>query len=182
MNKLKFLAWPLYITGFAVVFFPALEFVVTIWPLSPSILSWRFGAVGLLSRSLLTPMVGVAMVFSTAVLLDHKWVRRAATLLALVGSVVLLIAIGMFLLDLLQFRNQVRAEASTAYDVSSGVALLKLLICTVILVTFGMSGVRVGRREGHKRTRHSTPAGLVSSRMQQETGESGRNKVASSHD
>ena len=161
MNQYKHLAWPIYLTGSVIIFFPALEFVLTIWPLSPGILSWRFGAVGLLARSLLTPLVGLALIFAVAVFLEHVWVQRVVSGLGFAGSAILLMVTALFALDLLQFRNQVRAEASTAYDVSSGVALMKLLAVSIVLLVFGVSGRRVARRAAAKEPRRPTPAALV---------------------
>jgi hypothetical protein len=160
MKEYRNLAWPFYLTGLVIIVVPAVEFVLTVSPLSPSILSWRYGAVGLLSRSIMTPMVGVVVIFGTAVLLEHTWVQRGVMVLGFVGCAVLLLAIAMFALDLLQFRNQVRAEARTAYNAASAVALMKLLAGTVVLLAFGVGGLRTARHAAARR-RRSAPAPLI---------------------
>jgi hypothetical protein len=170
MESYKNLAWPLYLTGLVIIGFPALEFFLTILPLSPSILSWRFGAMGLLARSILIPLLGLALIYGTAVVLNHVWMLRVVAIVALVGAVLLLPAMGLFALDMLQLRNEVRAEASAAYDASSVVALMRLFACCVVLVAFGLSSWKNARRKGGKKDRKSGPSALVSSRGTSQKG------------
>ena len=169
MKSYKNLAWPFYLTGLVIIIFPAVEYVLTIWPLSFGVISWRFGAVGLLTRAIMTPMVGLALVFGTAVLLEHTWVQRGVAVLGIAGTAVLILAVVMFTLDLFQFRNQVRPEASLAYDVSSGMALTKLFAGTIVLLSFGLSALRMVRRAGGKKSRRSAPATLVARPSKSET-------------
>ena len=159
------LAWPFYLTGLAIVVFPALEFVLTILPLSPTILSWRYGAVGLLARSSLTPLVGLVIILGTATFLEHVWVQRAVTVVGLVGAAAFLLATLLFALDLVQFRGEVREAAKRAYDASGTVVLLKLLVESGVLAAFGASGRLLTRRAAAHAARHAAhhaaPAPLV---------------------
>jgi hypothetical protein len=161
MKQHHHLAWPLYLTGLMVVVFPAVEFVLTVWPLSPGVLSWRYGTVGLLSRSIMTPMVGLAIILATATLLERTWVQRAVSVLGFVGAAALLLALGLFALDLLQFRNQVRPAAKTAFDVSSVMAVMKLFAGAVVLLAFGVSGRAMVRRAAAREPHRSAPAPLI---------------------
>ncbi len=161
MREYRHLAWPFYLMGLAIIIVPMVEFVLTVSPLSPTIVSWRYGAVGLLSRSIMTPMVGLVVIFGTAVLLEHHRVQRGVMVLGFVGAVVLLLALGVFALDLLQLRRQVRPDAKTAYDVASATALLKLFAVTAVLLAFGVSGLKMVRRTSARR-HHASTAPLVS--------------------
>ncbi len=161
MKHYRHLAWPFYLTGLAFILLPAAEVVVAILPLSPSVLSWRVGAVGLLGRSVLTPLVGMVIVLGTAVLLEHVLVQRAVTVLAFAGAAAFLVLAGLFALDLLQFRGEVREAARRAFDASSVLALLKLLAATAILAAYGLSGRLLLRHARAHAAYHAAPSPLV---------------------
>jgi hypothetical protein len=110
------------------------------------VVSWRFGAVGLLVRAIMTPLVGLAVVFGTAVLLEHRRVLRLVSVLSWVGAATLVVLMGVFGLDLVEFRGLVRPESSLAFDTSGGMVLAKLLAVSAVLSTFGVSGSRAARR------------------------------------
>ena len=154
MKEHPHIAWPLYLTGLVIIAFPLLEFVLTVWPPSPGVLSWRFGTAGLLGRSIMTPMVGLVILFATASYLGHTGVRRAVMVLGFAGTAVLLLAAGLFTLDLVQFRAQVRAGAKAAYDVSSVVTLLKFFAAAAVFLAFGLSGLRSLRHSRAEERRH----------------------------
>lgn len=161
MNRYRGLAWPFYLTGLAIIAFPALEFILTILPVSPTVLSWRYGTVGLLARSALTPMVGLVIILGTATLLEHVWVQRAVMVVGMVAAAAFLLTAALFVLDLLQFRVDIRAAAKRAYDASSAVVLLKLLGESCVLAAFGASGRRLTRRAAAHAAHHGAPASLV---------------------
>lgn len=161
MDRYRRLAWPFYLTGLAIVAFPAMEFVLSILPLSATVLSWRVGVAGLLARSSLTPLVGLVIILGTATLLEHRWVQRAVMVVAMLGAVAYLLTALLFVLDLLQFRVDVRQIAKRAYDASSAVVLLKLLAEACVLAAFGASGRSLTRRAAARAARHGDPAPLI---------------------
>ena len=161
MTRYRRLAWPFYLTGLAIVAFPALEYVLTILPLSPSVVSWRVGAVGLLARSSLTPLVGLVIILGTATLLEHLWVQRAVMLVGMVAAAAFLLTALLFALDLIQFRGDVREAAKRAYDASSAVVVVKLLAEACILAAFGASGRLLTRHAAAHAVHHPAPAPLV---------------------
>ncbi len=161
MISYRRLAWPFYLTGLAIVAFPALEFVLTILPLSPTVISWRVGAVGLLARSSLTPLVGLVIILGTATLLEHLSVQRAVMVVGMVAAAAFLLTALLFALDLVQFRGDVREAAKRAYDASSAVVVLKLLAEACVLAAFGASGRLLTRRAAEHAAHHGAPALLV---------------------
>jgi len=161
MKPYRRLAWPFYLTGLAIILVPAVEYVLTVLPLSPTILSWRVGAVGLLARSVLTPLVGLVIILGTATFLEHVWVQRAVMVAGFAGALALILTIFLFGLDLLQFRGQVREAARRAYDASSAMILLKLFAEAVVLGAFGFSGRLMTRHAAAHEARHAAPAPLI---------------------
>ncbi len=160
MKEYTYLAWPLYLAGLLVILLTAVDFVATVAPLSPQTVSWRFGAVGMLSRSIMLPTVGLVGILGTAALLEHVRIQRLVMVLGFLASGLLLLAVGMFALDAVQLRNQVGPEAVTSFKASSVVALIKLLSGAVLLAVVGVSGLRMSRHAARKA--HSAgPAAVI---------------------
>lgn len=155
--NLRSVALPFYLTALVIMFFPAMELLLTVWPWSPSVLSWRFGSVGLLVRAIMTPMVGFALLFGTAVALEHRLTLWAVAAAGFFGGAALLLLMGVFSLDLLEFRGVVQPESSLAFDTSSGVVLMKLFAVSLVLLAFGFSAYRVLRKSNKKKRRRSRP-------------------------
>ncbi len=167
------LAWPFYLAALVIVVFPFVELVLTVWPPSPGVVSWRYGTVGLLARAIMTPLVGLVIIQATATLLGHARVQRAVTVLGLAGAVVLLLTAALFALDLVQFRGQVRDAAKRAFDVSGLVVLLKLLAGALVLAAFGVVGLRSARRAAASEARHHRePPPLIASAEEAESTQS----------
>lgn len=160
MKEHNYLAAPFYLGALLIIVLPLLDFVATVLPLSPGAVSWRFGAAGLLSRSVMIPTAGLVAILGTAALLEHVRVQRVAMVLGFVGSALLLFAIGLFALDVFQLRQQVRPQAVAAYKASSVVAAFKLLACAVVLAAVGVSGLRM-RRHAARKARGAGPAAAI---------------------
>ncbi len=162
MASARTVALPFYLTAIVTIFFPAVELVLTIVPWSPTVLSWRFGAVGLLARAIMTPLVGWALLFGTALYLGHRRVLRLIGVLSVIGASTLLLFLGMFALDLLDFRGLVRPESSAAFDTSSAVVLMKLVAASGVLFAFGVGSARAAR--GIAKAAPHDPAALMAFR------------------
>lgn len=156
MNRFRYLSWPVYVVSAMLVLLPFAEFFVSIWPLQPGVVRWRFGAVGLFSGALLVPILGVLLAYAVAVLLEHRVMQRIISVLSGLVALVLVAAAAGFVLDMLQMRGQVRPEAHRAFDVASVLGLIKMLMATVALVCLSIGGwrsARVGAPEKRSRTR-----------------------------
>jgi hypothetical protein len=148
MDSRRTVALPFYLTALVIMLFPVVELALTIVPWSPTVVSWRFGAVGLLVRAIMTPLVGLAMVFGTALYLEHRGVLKLVAVVSWFGASTLLLLLAMFALDLMEFRGLVRPESSLAFDTSGAMVLAKLLAGSAVLAAFGVSGARAARRLG----------------------------------
>jgi hypothetical protein len=143
--KTKYLAVPGYSVAALLVLFPLLDSAISVFPPRFGEIAWRFGAAGLFSRALMTPILGLLLAFSLALLLEHSRVQRAISVFSALVGVVVIAVVGLFLLDAMQMRAQVRPEAKTAFDVASLVALGKYGIGTLVLAAFSVSGWRSSR-------------------------------------
>jgi hypothetical protein len=99
-----------YAIALLLVALPLLEFTLTVWPIRPSIVLWRFGSFGLLTQAMMLPTLGM---FLALVLARYLEQRRMQQLLGAVAGLVFLLlvaGVGLFLLDSLQARSMARPD------------------------------------------------------------------------
>jgi hypothetical protein len=99
-----------YAIAFLLVALPLVEFTLTVWPLRPSLVLWRFGTFGLLTQAMMLPTLGV---FVALVVAKHLAQRRAQLALVIVAALVCFVqlaGLGLFLLDSLQARSVAAPE------------------------------------------------------------------------
>jgi hypothetical protein len=103
-----------YSIGYAIalllVVLPLLEFTLTIWPMRPGVVMWRFGSYGLLTQALMLPTVGVFLALGLARFLGHRRMQIVLGAIAALVCVALLGGAALFALDSLQARSLARAD------------------------------------------------------------------------
>jgi hypothetical protein len=127
----------LYLVAFILIVVPLFDAAISTLPFRPGNVQWRFGAIGLLSSTLLTPGLGFLLAVVTAVTLQHVLVQRVLAILSWVAVAAVLALLVLFTLDALQTRPMVRPEMRMAFIVASTTAAGKLLLWTI---TFGVFG------------------------------------------
>jgi hypothetical protein len=121
----------------------AIDFVQSVGGLHPGNIQWRFATGGLLSSFLTTPLLGVALAVVVAAVRGHQRVLRALAFTALLATLCLVLAAAAFVLDVLQLRPSVPADARQAFVAASIRVLLKLGIGALGLAWLGVRGLRV---------------------------------------
>lgn len=159
MERFKPFAAPGYLILAMMIFFPLLDALLTVWPLRGGEVSWRFGAVGMFSRALMSPVFGLILIFGLALIYEHRVVQRVIGVLAVIAALGTASASVIFVLDALQMRAQVQPQMQTAFDVASVVALGKLLVLSVILIVLGIAAFRSSRRRSARRGTQDGSAG-----------------------
>jgi hypothetical protein len=155
LTSLRRLAWPLYGVAVLMVVLPLGDFAASVWPLNLMQLQWRFGAFGLVSGFVLTPLFGIVIVVLCAALLEHRVVQRVVAVLNLLGATFLVAVLVVFALDWLQFRSAAPPDARANMDVGSVKALIKDFLVACGLIWLAIAGWRASRSE--HRARHSKP-------------------------
>ena len=117
----------------------------SIWPLRAGEATWRFGAAGLFSRALMTPILGLLVALVTAAALEHRRFARVLSVFGFLGSLLAIFALGLFGLDTLQTRASVRPEATTAFDTAWIVAAVKYVLGAFVALLLGIGGWKVSR-------------------------------------
>lgn len=139
----------LYAMTALMIVMPLGETLLSVWPVRLSEPAWRFGAAGLFSRALMTPLLGLVLLAVLGFLLSHRRAVITTAVLAGIAAIVLLVAEGLFVLDALQMRVQVRDEARLAFDLASLLALLKIglsMVITAVLAVGAWKTTRGGAR------------------------------------
>ncbi len=142
---LEFLAGPLYWIALLLIATPLVDFVANAWPARGGEVAWRYGAVGLLSGYVLTPLLGLGLAGAIAVTLGHRPVTRILLFISLAAALVLLVASVDFSLDALQLRHNVPAPQRRNFDLGAAKALVKHGSVAVALVWLGVAMFRALR-------------------------------------
>jgi hypothetical protein len=160
-SKLRPLGWAAYAVAFLLIVFPLADTFVGVWPPRIGEVTWRFGAAGLVSRSVMTPLFGTLVALVTAALLEHRLLARVLSLGAFIGAILGILAMVMFGLDAIQARSGVRPEAIPAFDTATISAFAKYIVGTITAVLLGVGGWKAAGKR-------SAPAGAASGKASQE--------------
>lgn len=132
------------ILGIATVL-PMLDLLVSVMPLRPSTVVWRFGAVGLYSSAIGTPLLILFFIYVLAHLSGDRKVRIAVGVIAALITVSLIAAAGAFVLDALQMRQRIQPAAQTRFMTASVQAMLKLALEGLAALVLAVSVFRSAR-------------------------------------
>ena len=137
-----------YAVAVLLVLVPLIETLITVWPVRPGDVAWRFGAAGLITRAMLTPLFGILLGTVLAVALAHRRILRSIALLCGLLALGLCVSSGLFALDTLELRATVRHDMKPGFDVAALQAFSKLLLFGVVASLFGLGGWSASRPAG----------------------------------
>ena len=144
----KSLLVPGYAVALLLVAFPIADFVTSVWPLQPGSVHWRYGMVGLFAGYLLTPLLGLVLAATIAAIGEHDRTLKTFAILSLVATVLILVALGAFALDVTQLRGSVEAAARGRFDTGAISASVKYVLIAIVLAWFGIGQLRSSRGKG----------------------------------
>jgi hypothetical protein len=145
-DQFRYVAWALYPVAFLLVAGPSLDLAASIWPLSPTTVVWRFAATGLLSKALLVPILGSLAAMVAALVLEHRQILRVVAYSTAGLAILMIGTIPLFVLDAIQLRSGIAAEAMLPYDAAALRALVNLVLAGAALGGLGISGLKASRR------------------------------------
>jgi hypothetical protein len=141
---------------------PLADLTAALLPIRPGEVSWRFGAYGLLTNALVTPILGLALIL---VIYGFRGHRRPTAITAAVAALVALILIGgfaLFVLDYLQLRQAVGRLARGPYDSAAFKAMIVAAFEAAVLLSLAVSGFRAsGLADAARGRRRRERVGLV---------------------
>ena len=128
--------------GIAMVL-PVLDFLLSVYPLRPATVVWRFGAVGLLSSAVGAPLLILFFIFALALFAGDRKVIMTVGIISAMIALVLIGGSGAFALDALQMRRRVQAAAQEKFTMASVQAMLKLILEGIAGIVLAVSAFRV---------------------------------------
>jgi hypothetical protein len=141
LRPLRSLAPAFYLVAALLLLFPAVDFISDAWPFRPDAVGWRYGVAGGISTYVLLPILGLLLASITAAWLNQHVVSRWLSLIGWIGAVLLLLALGGFLLDSLQ----APPEAKWVTTKSFVIAAAKIAVAALTYVILGVCNLRAAR-------------------------------------
>lgn len=129
-----------YAVAFLLVVIPIVDLTLRLWPLQVSQVPWRFGATGILTTTIVTPLLGILIGGAVAFRAAHRRVVRALAVITIMGMLFLLVLTGLYVLDALEVRRITMPEALYVFDVTAVQAFLKLCLVITIAGLLGIGG------------------------------------------
>ena len=172
MDSRKFTA-PAFMTAALLIMVPALDWLQAVWPMRPSEASWRVIAVGLTSRVLITPLLGLLMAHALALYLNSRSTLRALAVLNAFVALLFIAALGIFALDALQVRTSVAPLSRDTYELGVLMTIAKLVLALPLIVVLAISEWRRAS-EIRRHSRTERPALLRERGLREPLAESER--------
>jgi fumarate reductase subunit D len=146
MKPPRHLALPAYLVALLLVAFPAMDTALAIAPARSGELAWRLGSAGLLSRALMTPLLGLLVALGVAAALEHR--RVLIGLAGVAGMLVLgiLSILPVVLLDTVEMRSLIAARGRATFDVAAMATVAKLCAAAAVGGAIAASAGLAARR------------------------------------
>jgi hypothetical protein len=132
------------ILGSAMVL-PLLDFVLSVMPMRPDTVAWRFGAIGLFASAQMVPLLTMFLIYALALMAKDRrviiFIGGVSFLLALTA----LVSSGAFALDALQMNGRVQPQAYARFRLASVQAVAKLILGGVAALVLSVSVFRTAR-------------------------------------
>lgn len=168
LPKGRSIVWVLYAVALVLLVSPLLDLVGAVWPPRMGEVSWRFGAFGLATSALVSPILAFAMAKIAGVLLDHRIVVRVVAVIDLVLLVLLLAGLAFFALDFLQLRATLATPSLGQYDTAGFKAAVNGVLELIVLGWMGVAGLRASTGGGKGSAPHGAREGGLIVGMPQE--------------
>ena len=97
--------WGLYVFAVTLILSPMVDLVTTVWPVRPTDMGWRYGTLGLAAGYVQTPLLGAILAMGVSYWQERAGALRLWSVLCLVGTVILLISMVTFGLDVVSMRS-----------------------------------------------------------------------------
>lgn len=129
-----------YFFLFSLFMWPVIDLFSNSWPLQPGNIQWRMGFMGLYTAYITTPLLALVLSLGLAFGLSHRVTLKALSALCFLGTVVMVIAMGLFALDAVQLRSGIPMENRVAYTAGTVLTELKFVSAFMVLVFLGWGG------------------------------------------
>lgn len=132
----------IYLFGIALILHAVIDLSTTVWPVRITEMAWRYGFLGLGAGYLQTPMLGLLLIAATALWQGDLGLARGVGTALMVSAVVLLLAVALFVLDVVQVRQLQVAEAQTGVLYGGLLQAVKYVLASIILAAMGLGFIQ----------------------------------------
>lgn len=140
----------LAVPGYAVcawlVLAPLLDATALILPPSLGVPEWRYSMATVLSRAVMTPMLGLFLFHALAWALEHPAAHRFVSAVAVVGTVTLVALLGTFLVDSIGMSTPATELIVPVFGLQWVLALIKLSFSVAFFALLALSARALGRQ------------------------------------
>src|SRR5262245_3727133 len=137
LPKGRSIVWAIYAVALILLVSPLIDLIGAVWPARFGEVSWRFGAFGLTTTALVSPILGLAMLKVGGVVLEHRRFVRGVAWIDLILLLLLLTGVVFFALDYLQLRSTLATSSLSQYDLAGFKAAANGLLEVIVLTWMG---------------------------------------------
>jgi hypothetical protein len=138
------------------------------WSVSPGMLNWRTGAVGLLSGATLTPTFGLVVAIVTASVFQHRLAQRFLIAIAGLAALACAALLLTFALDSIQLRASVTEAMRRPYTLAMIKAGLNLALGSVALTVVCVGAIKARTKSPARSAPLARDAALIVRAIQSE--------------
>lgn len=124
---------------------PIMDVFTNSWPVAVGQEEWRFGFVGVLSNYLVSVLFGMILASLLAATAGHRTMLKVLGWLAWATVAFLVITVLALILDTLQLRPAVRADAVTMFKIGAVKTAVKITAVIVVLALLAIGCRRAAR-------------------------------------
>ncbi len=138
----------LYLFAVALLLTAVIDLGSTVWPFRPGEVTWRYGFLGLMAGYLQTPTLGLTIALAVALWQESRTMLRVLGTVGLLAAAALLLAVGMFALDVIQMRGMRVDEIQSSVLTGGMLQEVKYVVASVVLVLLGLGAMGTAKRLG----------------------------------
>jgi hypothetical protein len=120
------------------------EICVAAWPFRIHDVGWRLAVAGAASGGAGTALLAIFLALVIAVIADDRGVVLLVAIVCIVAALFCIVGGGMFALDALQMKGQVKPELVSRYDLNLVWGLAKIILAGIVFVGVAISAFRAG--------------------------------------
>jgi len=136
---LRRLRVPGYVVASLIILVPVIESIAGAWPFQIGGAAWRLTAIGTAAGVVGTPILGLFLMLILATMSGQRGVLWLISSSCILGGALCLAGSGVFALDAVQLRSQVRIAVAGRYNIASAWTVVKLWLSSATLLVLGVS-------------------------------------------
>lgn len=120
------------------------EISVAAWPFKIHDVGWRLAVAGAASGGAGTALLAIFFALMIAVISDDRGVVWFVSIICIIAALFCIIGGGVFALDALQMKGQVKPELVSRYDAALVWGLTKIILAGIVFIGVAISAFRTG--------------------------------------